>query len=501
MTQPKHRSVSQFPVTYTRVSAVLYWPIGVAILIFAAVVRFWDIASRPGWEWDEGVYVDISATLADTGLMHVKTEHMTEPEPYTYHPPFHFWLVSFWFRLVGSGITEARVLAVISALAGMALLLVFLRRMLGMWALAAVALLATDAWLIFSQRVSWIENTLIPLGIAGLWLYYKATTSKSLWLFALAGLVVVFAASYKYVGVIFLGAVVIHAVLSWRQSRRGYLLMFAVMGMAVIGHVLVMVSLYGTTYLTASKIQLLRSIGEQSSAGALTSVADIVSPLLAQYKIFVATLVLAGISGVLVAVRTVQIIARRTIAPVQGHLILYSWALAAIGFFAALQLRFPHYFMLALVPLLCYLAAEVRQAVIASRGSGRSVAVRRFLLVSIIVIAVCNAGAFVARFVAPVNDAALKSVAQYAASELPADAIVIADESVGVLIPQPYCNMWRGNMCEGAKYVITYESQTQKKPTENGMEELLASSKKLRVVDGFKEVITVYRLNTPVPYT
>ncbi|MEO7904482.1 MAG: glycosyltransferase family 39 protein, partial [Candidatus Saccharimonadales bacterium] len=275
----------------------LFWPIGLLTVLVAACLRLGGLASKPGWEWDEGVYANVSKALAETGLIQVKTEYLSQPEPYLYHPPFHFWLESAWFTLVGSGITQARLLAVVSSLLALLLLLVLLRNIIGAWALGAVALIAIDAWLIFSQRVSWIENTLILVGVIGLCIYQQALLRRSLWLFGIAGVAIGMAVLYKHVGVIFLGAVVINAILT-RRHKRGHAIMAAVVAALGVLYVTVMVLQYCATFIAESTVQLMRSTGKQPSTGALNSLTDIITPLLAQYKIFVATLALAGVSAV-----------------------------------------------------------------------------------------------------------------------------------------------------------------------------------------------------------
>ncbi|MEO7904536.1 MAG: hypothetical protein ABIR91_01935, partial [Candidatus Saccharimonadales bacterium] len=196
--------------------------------------------------------------------------------------------------------------------------------------------------------------------------------------------------------------------------------------------------------------------------------------------------------------RTVQMIKARSIDAVRQHVLLYAWALAAMLFFVALQLRFPHYFMLMLIPLYCYLIAEVRQYVNKRKALERSHVMRRIIVGVAVVVVVLQSSAFYVRFVAPTDDAALRDVGVYAQAYIPADAKVIADESVGVIIPQPYCKTWRGDTCKGATYVISYTSQTQKQSTENGLPALIATGSKVYEIAGFKETITVYKLPHPV---
>lgn len=487
-------TTATLPVVTSRVADRLFWPFGLFLVAVAAVLRSWCLATRPGWEWDEGVYAQVS----QSGRVQAKTEYLASPEPYLYHPPFHFWLEGLWFKAFGSGITQARSLAVVSSLVMMILLLVLLRRIIGSWALLAVAMISIDSWLVFSERVSWIENTLIPIGVLGLYVYLKSLQRRSLWFFALAGAILGFAVCYKHVGVIFLGAVVIHWFMIRRQ-KNGHAVLFAT-AMATVGiYVSSMLYFYGRTYLSQSFVQFQRSTGEESSRGALDSVGDIVGPLFAQYKIFVATMVLAMVAGVLVVVRTIKIVRSRKIDVVREYTLIYAWAASAILFFGVLQLRFPHYFMLALIPLFCYLAVEVRRFVAKQRRhSAKPHQARRFVACAAIVVIALNVLAFYQRFVDPGNDAALRETSIFMTESVPLDAKVIADESVGAVIPQPYCKMWRGADCPGATYIITYTSATQQLPDDPELEGLIASAAKIYEIEGFKEDIIVYRLSEPI---
>jgi len=474
--------------------SMFFWPAGLLIIAFGVVARLWNIADHPGWEWDEGVYVYIARNLAQNGLLEFKTDYLAQPEIYAYHPPFHFLLLAQWFKVFGAGHTQARVFAVLGATITMTLLLILLRKVIGnVWALVGVAIIATDTWLNFSQRVAWIENSLIPIGVLGILLYTLAVKKDKTWLYALAGLVAGFAAIYKHIGVIFLGVIIVHALLvrkNWRKDLVAILLGFGVIG----AYVLAAVQMFGGVFVHASMIQFFRSTGTESSNGALTSIGTVLGPLLAQYKIYASTVLLAGAAVILVLYRLVQIVVRRgRIDAIKNISVLYAWALAATVFFVGLQLRFPHYSMLAFIPLFCYLVAELSQHVNWKRG-----AVRWSLIVLAIGILASNVFAFQARYINAGSDSALRDVQQFATTSMPLDAKVIADEATSAVIPQQFCALWQGKDCIGATYIIKYTSSTQQFENNNGQQALVDSGTLVYETHGFKETIQIYKLPKPV---
>ena len=107
------------------------WLIVAGLIGLAAVIRFWAIGSRPGYEWDEPVYTNIATHLAHFGVLQVKPDFGSPVEPYVYHPPFYFLMLAGWFKLVGAGVTSARVLAGIMSLVFLVLAYLFMRWYMG----------------------------------------------------------------------------------------------------------------------------------------------------------------------------------------------------------------------------------------------------------------------------------------------------------------------------------------------------------------------------------
>lgn len=472
-----------------------------AILAVASLLRFWQIATRPGYDWDESVYSVIGANMADHNLLQAKTEGGFAQQPYLYHPPIYFAVLGLWYRLFGTGIPEARVLAATGSLVMLLLLGLWLRKQVGdKWALIATGVLALDGWTVFTNRVGWFENLMMPIGIVGLWLYWKALKSPSLGRFIAAGGALGFVAVFKHVGIYFL----IAALINWLIVRREHGKHLALVGTAISTFALyigIMSITYGTTYWDESTVQIQRILGMRESRGAVNSIGDIIAPLVSQYKIFAITVVMLAVGVVMVIVRVVQMVRRRSVAPIGSNTILFSWAASAVICFAGMKLILPHYLIMVIVPLYCYLASEMqmRDAKMVTSDEKKRSSRRSFVLfgAGLALIAIGNVVAFSVRIVNS-HDNALKATAVWARNHLPANAEIITEESVGAVIEQPYCKIAHAGKCHGATFMITYNSHTQQPPRTHTVNEILATAEKLKTFKGFKEDITILRLAQPI---
>jgi hypothetical protein len=121
----------------------------------------------------------------------------------------------------------------------------------------------------------------------------------------------------------------------------------------------------------------------------------------------------------------------------------------------------------------------------------------RIGLIALLAFAIAaDLGAFYLRIVDQ-NDNALLQVATYVTANVPASDTVLADEPVGVMIPQPYCKLESAGTCPNVKWIVTYTSLTQKLPTQASDPQLyvlLHGAERVVVFEGFKETITVYRV-------
>ena len=473
--------------------------VALGVLIAAALLRLWDLHSRPGTEWDEPVYTDIARHLAQGHGLEAKVPWGHVAQPYLFHPPFYFVLLSGWMRLLGSAtIGDARLLAALASLVVLALVYALLRPRWGALGAAAASLvLATDGWVIYTNRVGWIENTMLVLLVGGLLAYDRALRRGSRRLFVLAGLLLAAALAYKQIGAYGLGVVAVHWALT-RRDRAGHLVLFAAAGALLAVDLSVMlvafVSQGHNWFVEDTKVQIERVFGHKASRGSIHSWRDALDALLGPYKLFVSTLVLSALGGALVVWRTATGLLHRDLRRRVADSLLFAWALVAVLFLAALRLKMAHYFAMAEVPLLLYVCAELARW---TRGRPPAAARRAVVALLALVLAV-NSWTFVERFVNRTDDA-LGATRAYAQT-LPPNATFLTEESIGTDIPQPYCKLYEAGACIGAvRYVAIYRSQTQQPPQNATLDRLLVYSPPVVRFTGFKERITVYRSPGPGP--
>jgi len=473
--------------------------LALGVLLLAALLRLWDLHTRPGTEWDEPVYADVARHLAHGHGLEAKVPWGHVAQPYLFHPPFYFALLSGWMRLLGSDtIGDARLLAALASLIVLALVYALLRPRFGALGAAAASLvLATDGWLIYTNRVGWIENTMLILLIGGLFAYDRALRRDSRGLFVLAGLLLAATVAYKHIGAYGFGIVAVHWALT-RRDRGGHLALFgaaaALLAIDLGAMLIAFVSHGHNWFVEDSKVQIQRVLGHKASRGSIHSWREALDALVGPYKLFVGTLALSAAGGLLVVWRTATGLLHRDLRARVADSFLYAWALVAVLFLAALRLKEAHYFVMAEVPLLLYAFAEL--AAWARRRP--PVAARRALVALLALVLAVNGWTFVERFVNRSDDA-LGATRAYAQT-LPPNATFLTEESIGTDVPQPYCKLYEAGACVGAvRYVAIYRSATQRPPQNATLDRLLVYSTPLARFAGFKERITVYRSPGPGP--
>jgi hypothetical protein len=464
--------------------------LGAGLLGLAALLRFWAIGGRPGFEWDEPVYTNVARHVSQFGTIQLKQPVGAVAQPYLFHPPFYFLLLGLWFRISSSSIAHARELAAGASIVVLALLWGLLRDQIGWRALVPVALVATDGWMVYENRVGWIENTMLVLGVAAYWTYARAVRSDSARLYLVAGTLLGLTGIMKHVGLYLVGAVLVHWFVT-RGSRRQHLALLGAVAAVCTAYVVVMTLVYqgahGNWFLHDSTVQFERTLGHHERRGTVNSLSNVIGPIFDQYKIFYSTLAVFFAGVALVGYRLVQAIATRSLARIQQHALLFSWAFASIVVFGSIKLRFPHYALMLLIPLYAYLAEE-------SFGFARTSRRRWLVGIGIGMLLTANAVTYMQRFVSK-DDNALGSVAAYVAANVPRSAVVVTEEPIGVLIPQSYCKLVETASCgRSARYVVLYRSHTQEPPTNASLEQKMAGARVLATFVGFKEQITVYRV-------
>jgi 4-amino-4-deoxy-L-arabinose transferase-like glycosyltransferase len=476
-------------------SARRYVVLFALILAAGTALRLWELSSRPGWQPDETVYTSVTRHIVANGLL---TDHLQRGmpwSPFLFHPPFYFLVLAGWFRLVGTaGITQARELAVIATVVMLCLLFRLIWRLRGLGAAClTLGLVTFDGWLLFAERISYIENTLLIVIVAGLILYERALRRQSAAAFICAGLILGFAAVFKQTGAYVLLVVALNWLVIRRQGRNHRYLAGSAL-FVILAYIAGMILLfdYGKQqwFLQQSLLQLERVIGLRESRGTLNSPLELAHLLSRQYGIFAPSLLVAAAGVVLLVRRVVQCARARSWEPVRSNSILFCWSVAGVLVFGASQLHFPQYFALILIPLYCYLWTEAYEYVRARPGRLK-LAAAAWTAVGLLGI-----GSFYLR-VGAHKDNALWQVQQYAAKYIPGNDTVITEQDIADVISQPWCTVARAGACQiSATYVITYATYLQPVAPPGDVEfwKIMRGATKVKVFAGFKETITVWRL-------
>ena len=467
----------------------------VAILVVGTGLRLWHLRVSPAWQWDEAVYYRVAVNVQH-GLL---TEHSVllpggavNTEPFLYQPPFYFLLLSRWFSIIGASIYHARLLGVILTSAMQAVLFRLLWKIHG----SAVAMFAIipvifDGWLLYIERVSYIENALMLLIAAGFLLYQRALEKPSWQRFAIAGAAIGFAGSFKQTGVYALLAVL----LCWlviRRAHKGHLVLIGVALAVLVAYVTVMVRVFDPPghdyFIGQSTTQVRRVLALQHSGGTLTSPGGVLHLLAAQYKFFIPSVLLALAAFLIVAHRILQCYRARNWEPAQDNALLFSWLVTGIVVFGFSSLKFPQYFALILIPAYCFLWTEL------ARWGWR----RAWKGTAITAATVAGLGSFLLTVpVFSVNT--LAQVQQYATARIPANNIVVTEQSIGDLIPQRWCTVEVATNCLGlAKYAITWRTYLQSSFNEGdaAFHELMVRAVPVKSFSGAVGTATVWRLMT-----
>ena len=131
-------------------------------------LRLWQLAAKPDWQYDEGVYTRVATNLLQHGTL---SEHITVNtpwQPFLYQPPFYFTVLARWFALTGPSIYHARIFGVLCSVVTLAMLHRIVLRVHGpRVALFVMLPVIFDGWLLYIQRCSYIENPLLMLVTAG----------------------------------------------------------------------------------------------------------------------------------------------------------------------------------------------------------------------------------------------------------------------------------------------------------------------------------------------
>lgn len=461
-------------------------------LAAGAAIRFWQLAAKPDWQYDEGVYTRVATNLLQHGTL---SEHITVNtpwQPFLYQPPFYFLALSRWFALTGPSIYHARILGVLCSVVTLALLHQLVSRIHGpRVALFVMLPVIFDGWLLYIQRCSYIENPLLMLLTAGMLLYQWALDKPSWQRFAAAGGMLGFAAVFKHTGVYCIGALA----LCWlilRREHRKHLILLATFAVVVVVYVAWMVHTFDMPghdwYVHQTMVQIRRVLGLQHSGGTVTSPVKFLHLLLAQYRVFTPSLLIA-LGGFVIGLRRVwQCYRNRAWCPAAGNALLFSWMAAGVVVFGLSSLRFPQYFALILLPAYCFFWSEVWQW-------DRDVRVK-ITAAGLAVVAGCLS--FWMR-VPSQDDNVFSDVQAYTAAHIPAHATVVTEETIGDLINQPWCRVEFTSVCRfSASYAITWKTYLQSSFELGGkpFALMMSGARPIASFSGFSGTATIWRLRS-----
>jgi len=467
------------------------------IFVVAVILRFWQIGTKPGWEWDEPGYAHIGGQVANHGTIQAATEYGYQVVTFLYHPPFYFWELGGWFKIFGVGITQARALSATMSLIALILLYVLAKRVIGHKpALVLFAFLAIDPWMVYANRTSWMENSVIVLIAVAMLLFWRATQRATRGAFLMAGIGIGAVVIFKHTGAYLLLVVAIHYLIT-RKDLQKYLVLLGGVFVTVAAYLITMSAVYGDAYWRIMNHQWLRAIGShsvnQAGNGTIQGLKGLIGPVFGQYRVFAATLIVMAIVGVWWLVRLVQAIKNRSLHTIQDNAFAFAWVSGGIIAFGAVSLKFPSYFEVILIAMYFYLATELTKVFRESPTYTR----RRVLAAGMAIIAVLSLLGFQWRILGH-HDNALKEVSAYAATSIPSDAVVLTEQPVGNMIKQPFCDIRaHAKRCGNgvAKWVITYKSRNYPGANDPNVRAILANSTEVASYKGFKEELTVYRVN------
>lgn len=488
MTTTTHR---MRPVQPTR--NLLFAP--TIIFIVAALFRLPYIGSRPGWEWDESSYTNIARNwMSGNGLVSAP-EFGIEAEKFLYHPPFHSMLLGTWFKVFGAGVTQARVLGAIMALIAITLLYMLAKRVIGHKpALVLYAALAIDPWTVYANRTSWMENMLIVLVVAGMLLYWRAIQRGTAAAYYLAGIGLGAAVVYKHTGAYVLLAVFLYYLVTKKDFKKHLVLLGGVLGTVSL-YLLVMSAVFGELYWDITGHQWLRTIGSTSvnlsGNGSIKGIRGLVEPIMAQYKVFAATLIVMATAISMWLFRLVQAIKNRSLDNIRANAFAFTWMTAGLSF-AFISMKFPSYLLTILIAMYFYVASEVVEA-LRNNPYGR---LKKAIVAGMVLLALAGITGSYVRLVS-YGDNAIAAVGKFAQKNIPANAVVLTEQPIGNLIGQPFCDIRaHARKCGGAAtWVITYTSANYDGPDDAKVREILSRSTRVWSETGFKETLTVYRVN------
>jgi 4-amino-4-deoxy-L-arabinose transferase-like glycosyltransferase/putative flippase GtrA len=474
-----------------------YLPALATVIAGGAVLRLWHLGTAPDWQMDELTYTALARNVLTHGTLNLPQAFGQPWTPFLYHPPFYFLLLARWFAITGVGIFQARLLGVIGVTVSLLLLSRLIWKVHGpLTAVVTALFLATDGWLLYVQRVSYMENILMVLVTATFLVYRKALDSHLMRWYMVAGLLGGASVIFKHTS----GYVVAAFVIAWLMVRRDHRHHIALLGTSLAvtaAYVLAMLHLFDFNghnwYVFQTLVQVRRTLGQQQTGGSLNSPLQLLHLATHQYAVFLPSLLIAFSGVILLAVDLVRSLRARNLAVFRDDVVFPAWALAGIAVFGAISITYPQYFSMVLIPVYCYLWARVVR-VARHRLRPWMAVLGMALVVSIGVVS------FHARVTeSPGN--VFQEAGQYVSTHIPRQDIVVAATPINYEIPQHWCSPTGGRispLClETAQYIVTWQTYLQSSNPYNyaNLEKLLKNSTRVTSIPGFSGTVTIWKVN------
>lgn len=460
-------------------------------LLLALITHLVFLEATP-WDWDEPVYTNVANAISQVGFPAFLITGNGQPAFYTYHPPFHFFLMDGWYRLIGhSDIVAGRLLNSIMSIvvvgATMAIVRVITRdRFL---TVVAGAILAVDGWFAYSSLLVKLDIVALAIGTIGMLLFMLSLKKGRAEYALLAGIAVGVAVIYKHVAAIFLLAVIINWILTRRNHYlHGVTLLYA--GILLTMYISTMVLIVGQPYVDATVVQIRRTLGVQEARGLTYGFTEAIQALITTYWAFSGSILLLGLGGLCAF--------RKAISHWQGEELelspITSWVMSAALMLALIRLRNPHYMIYLIVPvaIIGWLELGVRIEVRQWRKEDEG----RLARIFVITLLALNFITLLIRVTNFSNINALSAVRIYIADQVLPGTRILADEPICAMVPNPCYRIGiyqsESRLAQARPQIIVlYTSTTQKPPQSEALLGLIGRSTPVYQVAGWKETITV----------
>ncbi|NWG18122.1 MAG: glycosyltransferase family 39 protein, partial [Chloroflexi bacterium] len=142
-----------------------------AVILFAACLRFHNLETQSLWNDEGNAYVQATRSLADIAANAARD----------IHPPGYYWLLAIWRGLAGDGEFALRALSALAGVLTVAFTYALGRRLLGVFAgLTAALFVALNTFQVYYAQEARMYALLALWSAAGLWALARLLSQQSL---------------------------------------------------------------------------------------------------------------------------------------------------------------------------------------------------------------------------------------------------------------------------------------------------------------------------------